>query len=205
MKDPHEPTKTKAKDRRTEKTRKALHHALISLMAKKEYRSITTREIIDEANVGRSTFYTHFDDKDDLLISGLHDLRDTLEDARERTAGPSEKTYEDIIAFSGAMFEHAYAFREVYKVLVQSQAGGLALQYFPPMIAGLIRKKVGPEFRRLPEKSPAIPLDLFVHFIASAFSSVMSWWLDSEKPLPPSEIDAIFRALVVPTLAARFG
>ena len=65
----HEKKGQKA-DRRIEKTRTGLDDALIS-MKKKDYRSITIREIIDEANVGRSTFYTHFDDKDDLLLSGI--------------------------------------------------------------------------------------------------------------------------------------
>jgi len=200
MKDPLE---TKAQDRRIEKTRRALHSALISLMTKKDYREITTQEITDVANVGRSTFYTHFDDKDDLLLSGLQDLRSMLENEQEQTIGPSKKAYEGIIAFSRAMFDHAYAHREVYKILVRSQTGGLVLQYFPAMLAGVIREKAAFEFRRK-RKEPAIPLDLFVHFIASAFVSVMSWWLDAESPLPPEEIDSIFRALVLPTLASHF-
>jgi len=193
---------TKAQDRRIEKTRRALHSALISLMTKKDYREITTQEITDEANVGRSTFYTHFDDKDDLLLSGLQDLRNMLENERERTPGPSGKAYEGIIAFSRAMFVHAYAHREVYKTLVRSQAGGLVLQYFPAMLAGLIREKAGAEFRRK-RREPTVPLDLFVHFIASAFVSVMSWWLDTDRPLPPDRIDSVFRALLLPTLASH--
>lgn len=195
---------TKAKDRRIEKTRKALHHALISLMTKKDYRSITTQEIIDEADVGRSTFYAHFEDKDDLLLSGLHDLRDMLRNVQTQTAGPPAKAYEAIVAFSRAMFEHAYAHREVYKTLVRSQAGGLVLRYFPAMLSDLIKERAGSELRKSTTKGPNVPLDLFVHFIASAFVSVMSWWLDAEKPVPPAEIDAIFRALVLPSLASRF-
>ena len=194
----------KGKDRRIEKTRKVLHNALISLMKRKEYRSITIQEIIDEADVGRSTFYTHFEDKDDLLLAGLHLLRDTLEAARAGEHAATGRPYERIIGFSLAMFEHAYEYREVYRVLVGSQAGGLVLQYFPAMIAGLVRDEAVSALRGRTERGSTVPGDLLAHFISSAFVSVMSWWLDSEKPVAPGEIDAMFRRLVLPTLASQF-
>ncbi len=199
-----EKMKEKGKDRRIEKTRRVLHNALISLMKKKEYRSITIQEIIDEADVGRSTFYTHFEDKDDLLLTGLHHLRDTLETARAGAHAATGKPYERIIGFSLAMFEHAYAYREVYKALVGSQAGGLVLQYIPAMIAGLVRDEAASALRGRSKRAPAVPGDLLVHFVSSVFVSVMSWWLDSEKPVAPQEIDAMFRSLVLPTLASQF-
>jgi len=152
------------KDRRIEKTRRVLHNALISLMKRKEYRSITIQEIIDEADVGRSTFYTHFEDKDALLLAGLHHLRDTLEAARAGAQAATGKPYERIIGFSLAMFEHAYAYREVYRALVGSQAGGLVLQYFPAMIAGLVRDEAASALRGRTGGVSAIPGDLLVHF-----------------------------------------
>ena len=71
------------------------------------------------------------------------------------------------------------------------------------LCGGLIRDEAAAEFRRRSRKGSAIPFDLFVRFIASAFVSVMSWWLDSDKPAPPGEIDAVFRALVLPTPASH--
>ncbi|HUJ69795.1 MAG TPA: TetR/AcrR family transcriptional regulator [Syntrophorhabdales bacterium] len=197
--------KEKGRDRRIDKTRKVLQNALISLMKKKEYRSITIQEIIDEADVGRSTFYTHFDDKDDLLMAGMHDLRDVLEAAKATDqAAAARQPYERIIGFSLAMFEHAYAYREVYRALVRSQAGALVLQYFPALLAGLIRDEATKVLRGRPGKGKAVPADLLVHFISSAFVSVLSWWLDADKPMAAGEIDALFRALVLPTLASQF-
>ena len=69
-------------DRRTQKTRKALSEALISLMFEKSYESIVVQDILDRANVGRSTFYTHFRDRDELLVNGLQDLRELLRTAQ---------------------------------------------------------------------------------------------------------------------------
>ena len=62
------------KDRRIQKTKSLLHEALGSLIREKPYDAIVVQEILDRANVGRSTFYMHFSDKDDLLVSGIHDM-----------------------------------------------------------------------------------------------------------------------------------
>src|SRR3954470_3024607 len=59
---------TKVSDRRPAKTVSALRTSLIELMLEKHYDSITVQDIIDRANVGRSTFYSHFRDKEDLLV-----------------------------------------------------------------------------------------------------------------------------------------
>ena len=64
----------KGKDRRIQKTMHLLHEALGSLIREKPYDEIVVQEILDRANVGRSTFYMHFRDKDELLVSGIHDM-----------------------------------------------------------------------------------------------------------------------------------
>src|SRR3972149_751590 len=66
-------------DRRVQKTRKLLQDALIELVAEKGYESVTIQEILDKANVGRSTFYSHFQDKDQLLHSILDRLDELFE------------------------------------------------------------------------------------------------------------------------------
>ena len=81
----------RAIDRRVARTRKALHHALISLIQKKDYEAITIEEICDVANVGRSTFYAHYTSKDDLHRSGIEHLRKALVDRqKEVPAQPSQ-------------------------------------------------------------------------------------------------------------------
>ncbi len=196
--------KEKTTDRRIQKTRKLLHEALISLILEKDYRSITIQEIIDRANVGRSTFYTHFQDKDDLLTSEVGNLREMLRAAQVKTPVASARPYEKIIGFSLMMFEHAYEYRHVYKALIASEGGAVVIQHIPDMLADLIRDESKLEFEKRRKKDSEIPFELFVHFIASAFVSVISWWLDHKNLLPPKTINAIFRALVIPSLASNF-
>jgi AcrR family transcriptional regulator len=78
-------------DRRVQKTRKLLQDALIELVGEKGYESITIQEILDKANVGRSTFYAHFQDKDQLLHSIL-DRLDELFDQHEKLVLDAMKT-----------------------------------------------------------------------------------------------------------------
>ena len=66
------------KDRRIVRTRKLLHESLLALMIEKGYEAVTIQHIIDRANVGRSTFYSHFLDKQDLLQSGFDQLKQQL-------------------------------------------------------------------------------------------------------------------------------
>ena len=68
-------------DRRIRRTQKSLHDALIALVLRKNYDLITIQEILDRADVGRATFYSHFKGKDELLISGAYELRNTLNSA----------------------------------------------------------------------------------------------------------------------------
>src|SRR5215218_7311101 len=89
---------TRTKDRRIEKTRALLRGALGALIREKPYDDIAVKEILNRANVGRSTFYTHFADKDAMLLSCIHDL---LRPARRGGWGrATEKPQEEIVRFS---------------------------------------------------------------------------------------------------------
>src|SRR5215470_5181989 len=82
------PAGVKNVDRRVQKTQDLLRNALVSLLAQKPYDAIVVKEILDRANVGRSTFYMHFRDKDDLLVSGIHEMLGPIPSS---TRMPNEK------------------------------------------------------------------------------------------------------------------
>jgi AcrR family transcriptional regulator len=72
----------KKPDRRVERTRKLLRDSLIALILEKGYDAVTVQDITDRANLGRATFYLHYRDKDDLLLSMMEEI---LQDVMERT------------------------------------------------------------------------------------------------------------------------
>ena len=186
-------------DRRTQKTRKALQEALISLMFEKSYDAILIQEILDRANVGRSTFYTHFRDKDELLVEGMEGLRELLRNAQMGTPVSSDKKYERVIGFSLAMFEHAHDHKKLYRALVGGSGWVIARQRIEEILVQLMKAEARAIFKR--GAASEIPFELFIHFLGATFMSVLTWWFNFGHPLPPKQINALFRELVIPTLA----
>lgn len=191
-------TQKKHIDRRTQKTRKALSAALISLMNEKNYESIAVQEILDRADIGRSTFYTHYRDKNELLVDGLQGLREFLQEAQKSAASTSTHSYEKVIGFSLAMFEHASEHKEVFFSLVGGQGWTIVSKNLEEIIVQLMKKEARPLYKCKPDS--AIPFDLFIDFLGATFMSVLTWWSHYKKPISPKEIDTLFRALVIPAL-----
>ena len=194
----------KKQDRRVQKTRRLLHQALMSCILEKKYQSITVQEILDRADVGRSTFYTHFRDKDQLLVSGFGELQSLLKSAQAASTAPPGKSYERVIAFSLAMFEHASEYRRVNRALFGSNAEAIVRRQIHSLLAGIVGKEVEEEFRRHRRVSSAVSPELLTHFLLSTYISVMSWWLKAKNPVSPQEIDTTYRHLVLPCLASLF-
>jgi AcrR family transcriptional regulator len=192
--------KTGSSDRRTRRSENLLLEALVSLVVEKDYGSITVLEILDRANVGRTTFYAHFTDKDDLLVRAVQRLQETLE-VRLANQKKVDRPGERLVAFGLPPFEHLFINRAIYKALRRSGARPIMTEYIPVMIANLITDKSRPKPGRARKGGVEIPDDFLVRFVVSTFTSLVSWWLDSQDPLPPKEIDAIFRALILSDLS----
>src|SRR5215469_11973166 len=176
----------------------------MSCILEKKYEDITVQEILDRADVGRSTFYMHFRDKDQLLVRGFQDLRGLLNSAQAASAALPGKSYERIVGFSLAMFEHANEYQRVNRALLGSNAEVIVRRQIHSVLAGLVGKEVEMQFHGRKRASSAVPPELLTHFLVSTFISVMSWWLKARNPVPPKEIDRAYRQLVLPCLASFF-
>src|SRR5262249_18004672 len=180
------------------KTKNLLHEALGSLIREKHYDAIVVQEILDRANVGRSTFYAHFRDKDELLISGIHDILSLLPTELPHAGNRSER----IISFSLPIFEHIHQHRRTGGVRMGTRGRTILHEHLQRVLAELIANDVRKDFQSRRKVSGQIPADLLVQYVASTFILVLNWWVESRDPLPPDEIDHLFRSLVLPTLAA---
>jgi AcrR family transcriptional regulator len=124
--------------RRVQRTRRLLHKASMSGILEKKYEAITVEEILNRADVGRSTFYMHFHDKDELLVSGLQNLKDLLKSAQEAAAALPRKSYERI-GFSLAMFEQVYEYRHVNRALLGSNVESVVRRHIHSALVALVR------------------------------------------------------------------
>jgi AcrR family transcriptional regulator len=189
-------------DRRIQKTKALLHKALFSLIVEKNYESIVVNDILDRANVGRSTFYCHFSDKDDLLVSGMHGMLLSV----QRSGLPlSGRPYEQIIWFSLPIFEHIDEHRRASGASLGSRGRAIIHEHLQRLLAELIADGVTRNFQSRRKTAAQIPPDMVVQYIASTFILVMNWWLERKRPVPPQEINELFRALILPTLATMVG
>jgi AcrR family transcriptional regulator len=176
-------------DRRSLRTRAALRAALLELIIERGWDDIAVQDLCDRANVGRSTFYTHYDSKDALLAGGLEDLRSFLRQAaRERRAAGNEATLD----FALGLIEHAYEQRRLFRTLVGRRSGYVVQQRFREMVIRL----VGDE---LPAGSaPGLPRTAAQRWIAGAFVELLGWWIEQRNPLPPAELASMFETLARP-------
>jgi len=194
----------KITDRRVQRTRRLLHKALMSLILEKKYESITVQEILDRADVGRSTFYMHFQDKDELLFSGFQYLQNFLESVQGASATVPGKSYERIIGFSLAMFEHAHEYRRVNRALLGSHAEAVVRRRIQSVLAGIVSRELRLELQSR-KRNLSVSSELLAHFLVSTYISVLTWWLKSKNPGSPKDIDVAYRQLVLPCLASIFG
>ncbi len=173
------------------RTRQALHQALIQLIGERDYDEISVMEIAGAANVGRSTFYAHFTDKDDLLRSGTVHFRDMLlrdHAARHKTDGPDGH----LLSFSRFMTEHLKERKDLYRALKRGRAGSIIMEAFRLYVCELVRADLSARARKTERP---FETELAVQFIVGAFMSVLMWWMDRGAKEDPTEIDHAFTAL----------
>jgi AcrR family transcriptional regulator len=176
------------------RTRTALHKALMTLVTKRDYETISVGNIVAEANVGRSTFYTHFNGKDDLLRTAPDELRELL--VRHQQAALAEGGHGVWpVGFSLAMFEHAREYRSLRRTLYRGRAGPIMFDTLRRLLAELLRDEI--EKAGEAEWRIAVPREFAVQYLVGAFLSVMTWWLDRGAKEPPEEMDAAFRVLAL--------
>ena len=182
-----------SKDRRSVRTRRNLGDALVALILRKGYESITVQDIIDEADVGRSTFYMHYTGKEDLLRASFESLRGVLAEA----AAPKRRHGGEPLPFSLALFEHACAHKHIYRALAGGRGGAVVGKQMRLVLADVVRKDLASE------SDDGIPEAIRVQFVVDAFLAVLSWSIGRKPALPPPRMDAIFRRLVLHGLSAR--
>jgi AcrR family transcriptional regulator len=176
-----------------------LREALISLIHEKSYDSIVVKEILDRANVGRSTFYMHFRDKDELLVSGMHDMLRSIQPAGLPS---SANRYEKIIWFSLPIFEHINQHRRAGEARIGTRGRAIIHEHLQTALAELIADDVKKNFQSRRKTAAQIPSDIVVQYVASTFILVLNWWVENKNPLHPKEVNDLFRVLILPTLAA---
>ena len=180
-----------------------MHEALMALIVEKGYEAITVQDILDRADVGRSTFYAHYRDKDELLLSSFEHLRTLFEQQQQALFDSRRTGREPEVNFILELFRHAAEHHQLYKAIAGRQSGEMILKYLRSYLYTML---IGPltEITRN-KKSPPVPMEITTHHLVNSLLSLMTWWLDNNMPYSAERMDEIFRTLTAPAIEAAFG
>jgi AcrR family transcriptional regulator len=188
----------RARDRRAERTEEQLRQALVALIRERGYEKLTVQDIIDRANVGRATFYAHFDNKDALLASGFDELRDALRAAQRAALNRRGPVEDRVFAFTQEVFAHTDAHRDLFRMMVGRRSGAAVQRILHKLIGDLVRRDVEAVAERLPED---VPREALVQFMTGALFGLLMWWVDGRRrPMAVDEVNALFRQLALGSL-----
>ena len=176
-------------DARVRRTRDALGDALVALMQEKPFETITVQDVLDRAHVSRSTFYSHYSDKDDLLMSDAEDFFEALSMALSAHGDKSDRVF-PVQEF----FAHLSDVQPFYKALVKSGKFQENMELARGHFARGIERRLAelPRSQSIPAKE--LPAIAFTH--AGALLSLLKWWLDRGMKESPAEMDQLFHRMV---------
>lgn len=169
------------------------------LLEKKSYNHITVQEILDTANIGRSTFYTHFETKDELLKAVCKNLFGHIIDSaidKTHTHGlySNEEVPQSVFCH---LLQHLQKNDNNVLGLLSCDNSDIFLRYFKDNLNELIQLQFVDYNRKLNQD---LPQDFLVNHISGSFVEMVLWWIKNNQKLAPEELDRYFRAVIEPIL-----
>ena len=189
----------KKKDRRIERTRQLLLQALFPLVQEKGFDAVTVQDIIDRANVGRSTFYLHFVDKEDLLVQAMDPFSADLRERQRKALRDGGASEQRAFAFSHELFSHADGHRDVFRTVVGNRSALILQRHFQRMQSDLVREEVK---AMAPTDVSGALLEAVVQSIASALYGLLAWWIDGKRRMTVDEVNDLFRRMALSAVKA---
>jgi AcrR family transcriptional regulator len=180
----------KRTDRRVLRTRRSLKDALLALILEKGYDSVTIEEITERADLGRTTFYLHYKDKEELLLESISELVDDLvKQTRDSTVEP--------ILLS---FYHARDNADLYRIILRGEGAFKAIERLRKIVAQTIDELLGEALHDLAVQEntkiePLVPMKIFIHYFSGSLLGIMTWWLEEEEPYTPEEMTEMFQLM----------
>ena len=186
-------------DRRQKKTRAAIFSAFTALLEEKSYSKITVQEIIDAANVGRTTFYAHFETKDDLLKELCEELfGHIISSAMDCTH--THGLYSDGNAPESVfchLLQHLQENDKNIIGLLSCESSEIFLRFFKDSLNGLIRSQFVNQDRKA---NTDIPQDFLINHISGSFVEMVLWWIKGRMKQTPADLDRYFRSVIEPIM-----
>jgi AcrR family transcriptional regulator len=182
--------KQQKRDRRSQRTSHLVNAALRELLLEKRYEAITVQDILDRANIGRSTFYAHYFDKADVLESIAEQM--LAEFSRQVQQAEAERR----IVPSLALFRHVQQQHRLFQVLLRGRGEEVLWKAGQALLSSNIEQALTAACAG--KRAPRLPLAVVAHYLAGALLNLLKWWLEAEMPYTAEQMDELFQQLALP-------
>lgn len=186
--------KNEKQDRRSRRTRSLITNAMMELLGEQRYETITVQDILDRAEIGRSTFYVHYFDKEDVLASIAEgQLEMMVQQLATGNAG------QDIVPSLG-LFQHVGARYPYFQSVMRGHSGEVLWQTVrEPLRKTVEQALMGAQSEK---RTLAVPVAVMAQYLTGTLLNLLKWWLEAEMPYTPEQMDEMFRRLAMPGLWA---
>ena len=204
-------TEAKRTDRRTNRTRRLLKEAMFALILEKGYDAVTIEDITERADLGRTTFYLHYHDKEELLLEAIDAIADDLMEqiapipydnwdvpgpAPTEQNGALDAPPEPRRDPIRVVFQHAQENAHLYLIILRGEGATKAAG----RVQAIISQKAAEVIKTLQTSgtfglNPQVPVEVFANYFAGALLGLITWWLESTVPYTPNEMAEMFRKL----------
>ena len=174
-------------DRRTSRTRRQLRNALMDLILERGYNAVTVEDITDRADLGRTTFYLHYRDKERLLIESLEAIAEDLKKQVENVAGFKLITGEIDTNPVAVVFRHVNENRDLYRIILKGEGGSKASSRIREIIEEASTEFFQRHLSNYVSKPSQFPRGLVAGYFAGAMLGFINLWLEKELPYTGDE------------------
>jgi AcrR family transcriptional regulator len=188
-------------DRRIQRTRQMLITALLKLIEERGYDSLTVNDITEQANVGRATFYLHYQDKEQLLVESLEEMFSQLGDSIDllsETLGERKS-----ITATRLVFQHFADHHRLYRVLLAEKGAVMVFALLLKILSRVAEQNV--ILKDVDQPKTGIPTQLVAHYVTGAILGLVVWWLNNDRPYSVEQMAAIYGHLMDPGATKVLG
>ena len=189
-------------DRRVERTRELLQKVLIELIAERGYDAITIQDIVDRANIGRTTFYLHYSSKDELFMSCHEAIVSQFHIGLLHPLSREELLSTEIPQEMTSAYRHLEEGRALLYPIFEGKDSQLILRQIRDRSAREIEANLRTIFA---EANSIIPLDMLANYLAGAQIALMQWWLEKRRSHTPENLTLTFYRLQRAAIRDAFG
>lgn len=201
----------KQPDRRKLRTKKQLQEALFELILERGYDLVTIEDITNRANLGRTTFYLHYKDKEHLLLQSIDSIaNDLISQIDPALLSFTKENLEYkrqnlVIAPVMLVFRHASENANLYKIILRGEGAFKTSNRFRSIIYIAAGQIMSIRIKELGINQPELPIDVLANFFAGSLLTLVTWWLENDQPYSVEDMANMFKELVMNGFSNQFS